>query len=100
MTDGSYATYGRKKRSVNATSRLDGTTEDELCNSIRLKRILKTNLRKNLAKSRESVVKALADDSFMVLCAMSPVSFSLGRHDEYCALERHGIFCQVAKFTV
>ncbi|CAJ0569615.1 unnamed protein product, partial [Mesorhabditis spiculigera] len=71
--------HGRKKRSVNGYfSCLGGTTEDELCNSIRLKRILKTNLHKNLAKSRESVVKALADNRFMVLCAMSPVSFSLG----------------------
>ncbi|CAJ0587897.1 unnamed protein product, partial [Mesorhabditis spiculigera] len=98
---------GRKKRSIleseqPTTLSLDevalvASTEDQLCNSLTLKKILKENMSNSPSFSKVAISNILADrnTTFSVICGAGELEFAIGHAFDHCSLSQDGVACQI-----
>ncbi|KAF8376175.1 hypothetical protein PRIPAC_82604 [Pristionchus pacificus] len=86
---------------ITREAELEGFSEDHLCNSPTLKKILKANIVDNADQSRNLIQKALRLESkhdFVVICTPNPFGFTATRDTEYCSVSSIVHSCYVFAF--
>ncbi|GMS95078.1 hypothetical protein PENTCL1PPCAC_17253 [Pristionchus entomophagus] len=86
---------------ITREAELEGFSEDHLCNSPTLKKILKANIVDNADQSRNLIQKALRLESrhdFVVICTPNPFGFTATRDTEYCSISSVVHSCYVFAF--
>ncbi|GMR47158.1 hypothetical protein PMAYCL1PPCAC_17353 [Pristionchus mayeri] len=86
---------------ISRQAELEGFSEDHLCNSPALKKILKANIVDNADQSRNLIQKALRSDGhhdFVVICTPNPFGFTATRETEYCSVSSVVHSCYVFAF--
>ncbi|CAJ0566034.1 unnamed protein product, partial [Mesorhabditis spiculigera] len=98
---------GRKKRSILASEQpttlsldevaLVASTEDQLCNSLTLKKILKENMTNSPNFSKVAISNILADrnTTFSVICGAGELEFAMSHAVDHCSLSQDGVACQI-----
>ncbi|GMT22330.1 hypothetical protein PFISCL1PPCAC_13627, partial [Pristionchus fissidentatus] len=86
---------------ITREAELEGFSDDHLCNSPTLKKILKANIVDNADQSRNLIQKALRVDGrhdFVVICTPNPFGFTATRDTEYCSVSSIVHSCYVFAF--